>query len=138
MNAAEKAQGLEIATKIAAIVNLFKSEFPDAKANLKPWQNDAHTYNFVDPDSIDLAFHLPGWSRRCQSHSMVVQIRFYRDPDENLQKLIGIETAGINYSGEAWRLSTIDRWQFVGANLPTDEVKDKLKNFSRQVFKLFP
>lgn len=137
MNAAEKAQGLEVTTKIAAIVNLFKSEFPDAKADLKPWKNDPDTRNLVDPDSIDIGFHFPGWSRRFQSRSILVQIRFYQDPLENYQRLIGLETAGFNYQGEAWRLSTVDHWQFVGQNLPAEEVKEKLKHFSRQVFELF-
>ena len=137
MNAAEKAQGLEVTTKIAAIVNLFKSEFPDAKADLKPWKNDPDTRNLVDPDSIDIGFHFPGWSRRFQSRSILVQIRFYQDPLENYQRLIGLETAGFSYQGEAWRLSTVDHWQFVGKSLPAEDVKDKLKHFSRQVFELF-
>ena len=137
MNAAEKAQGLEVTTKIAAIVNLFKSEFPDAKADLKPWKNDPDTRNLVDPDSIDIGFHFPGWSRRFQSRSVLVQIRFYQDPLEDFQRLIGLETAGFNYQGEAWRLSTVEHWQFFGKHLPTEEVKEKLKHFSRQVFELF-
>jgi hypothetical protein len=37
VNAAEQARSLQVASKIAAVVNLFKSEFPDAKADLKPW-----------------------------------------------------------------------------------------------------
>ena len=40
MNASERAKGLDIATKIASIVTLFKTQFPDAKADLKPWNND--------------------------------------------------------------------------------------------------
>ena len=137
MNAADKAQGLEATAKIAAIVNLFKSEFPDAKADLKPWQNDPDTLELIDPDSIDIGFHFPGWSRRLQSHSILVQIRFYQEPNDDVWRLIGIETAGFNHQGETWRISTIGCWQFVGDNLPTDEVKDKLKSFSRQVFGLF-
>ena len=137
MNAAEQARGLEVTTKIAAIVNLFKSEFPDAKADLNPWQNDPDTRELVDPDSIDIGFHFPGWSRRFQSRSILVQIRFYRDPLENYQKLIGLEVAGFNHQGEAWRLSTVDSWQLVGKYQPAVEVADKLKHFCRQVFELF-
>lgn len=48
MNAVEQARGLEFATKIAAIVNLFKSVFPDARADLKPWANDPDTQELVD------------------------------------------------------------------------------------------
>jgi hypothetical protein len=62
MNAVEQAINLETASKIATIVNLFKAEFPDAKSDLKPWANDPDTRKLLDPDSIDLSFHLPGWS----------------------------------------------------------------------------
>ena len=137
MNAAEQAKGLEATTKIAAIVNLFRREFPDAKADLKPWRNDPETLNLIDPDSIDIGFHFPGWSRRFQSRSILVQIRFHSDPLDNSLGLIGLETAGFNHQGEAWRLSTVDNWQFVGKSPPAAEVKEKLKHFSQQVFTLF-
>ncbi len=137
MNASEQAKGLEVTAKIAAIVNLFKSEFPDAKADLKPWRNDPDTRNLVDPDSIDIGFHFPGWSRRFQSRSILVQIRFHRDPLDESQRLIGVEMAGFNHQGEAWRLSTIENWQFVGKYQPAADVGEKLKHFCRQVFELF-
>ncbi|MGB5967214.1 MAG: hypothetical protein WBG70_02705 [Spirulinaceae cyanobacterium] len=137
MNAAEQAKGLEATAKIAAIVNLFKREFPDAKADLKPWKNDPETIELIDPDSIDIGFHFPGWSRRFQSRSILVQIRFHQDPLDDTPGLIGLETAGFNHQGEAWRLSTVDNWQFVGKSPPTEEAKEKLKHFCQQVFKLF-
>ena len=137
MNASERAIGLDVTTKIAAIVNLFKSEFPDAKADLKPWSNDPETRKLVDPDSIDIGFHFPGWSRRFQSRSILVQIRFHQDPLDGFQRLIGIETAGFNHQGQAWRLSTVDNWQLVGDYQPANEVGEKLKHFCRQVFELF-
>jgi hypothetical protein len=137
MNASEQARGLELATKIAAVVNLFKAEFPDAKADLKPWRNDPDTRELVDPHSIDIGFHFPGWSRRFQSRSILVQIRFHADPDDHRQRLIGIETVAFNHQGQAWRLSTVDNWQLVGNCLPAAEVGDKLKYFCRQVFEVF-
>lgn len=137
MNASEQARSLEVTTKIAAVVNLFKSGFPDAKADLKPWSNDPDTRELVDPDSIDIGFHFPGWSRKFQSRSILVQIRFYQDPLEGSRRLIGIEAAGFNHQGEAWRLSTVDSWQFVGSCQPASEVGEKLKQFCRQVFELF-
>ena len=87
MNASERAKSLEFATKIASVVTLFKAQFPDAKADLKPWKNDPDTRELVDPDSIDIGFHFPGWSRRYQSNSILVQIRFYQDPSEPVEKL---------------------------------------------------
>lgn len=137
MNAAEQAIGLALATKIAAVVNLFKSLFPDAKADLKPWANDPDTRELVDPDSIDIGFHLPGWSRLVQSRSILVQIRFHEDPLLESRRAIGIEAAGFTNLGEQWRLSTVDNWQFVGKTEPVAEVQEKLKLFCRQVFELF-
>lgn len=137
MNASERAKGLDITTKIAAVVNLFKAEFPDAKADLKPWKNDPDTLELIDPDSIDIGFHFPGWSRRWQSNSILVQIRFHKDSTDNQERLIGLEIAGFSHQGQAWRLSTIEYWQFMGKNQPVDNVKQKLKFFCRQVFELF-
>lgn len=137
MNASEQATGLDITSKIATIVNVFKQEFPDVKADLNPWQNDPDTINLVDPESIDIGFHFPGWSRKIQSRSILVQIRFHKDLVDEQQRLIGIETAGFNHTGQVWKLSTIDNWQIVGKNEPTSEVRDKLKHFCHTVFDLF-
>lgn len=137
MNAAEQAQGLVMTSKIAAVVNLFKVFFPDARADLTPWRTDANTQSQVDPDSIDIGFHLPGWSPRYQSRSILVQIRFHPDPAANQPKLIGIETVGINHQGQAWRLSTVDNWQVVGHYLPAQDIGEKLRQFTRQAFELF-
>ena len=137
MNASERAKGLALTTKIAAIVNLFKAQFPDAKADLKPWKNDPNTRELIDPDSIDIGFHFPGWSRRFQSNSMLVQIRFHKDTTDDREKLIGLEIAGFSHQGQTWRLSTIEYWQFVGKNQPVEDVKQQLKLFCRQVFEVF-
>ena len=77
MNAAEQARNIEVTSKIAAVVNLFKLEFADAKVDLKPWMNDVDTRKLVDPESIDIGFHFPGRSRLVQSRSILIQIRFY-------------------------------------------------------------
>ncbi len=137
MNASEQANTLETTTKIASVVNLFKQHFPDAKADLKPWQNDPDTIDLIDPNSIDIGFHFPGWSRKLQSRSILVQIRFHQDIVEQTHKFIGIETAGFNHSGEVWRFSTIENWQLTGKSLPTKEIEEKLKLFCRGVFELF-
>ncbi|HAC63934.1 MAG TPA: hypothetical protein DCF68_10450 [Cyanothece sp. UBA12306] len=137
MNASEKARGLEVATKIASIVHLFKSQFPDARADLRPWSNDPDTLELVDPHSIDIGFHLPGWSPRFQSRSMLVQIRFHQDPVDDSERLIGVDTAAFNHQGQAWRLSTVDDWQLEGNYQPAADVGERLKCFCRQVFELF-
>ncbi len=60
MNAAEQANNVVVASKIASVVTLFKTQFPDARVDLKPWTNDPETREMVDPDSIDIGFPLPG------------------------------------------------------------------------------
>jgi hypothetical protein len=137
MNASERAEGLDITTKIASVVTLFKAQFPDAKADLKPWKNDPDTRELVDPDSIDIGFHFPGWSRRYQSNSILVQIRFYKDSDAKADKFIGVETCGFSHVGQAWKFSTIDSWRCVGQCQPAQDAEKQLKLFCRQVFELF-
>ncbi|MBD2446571.1 hypothetical protein H6G76_05220 [Nostoc sp. FACHB-152] len=137
MNAAEQATNLELASKIATVVNLFKFQFPDAKSDLKPWKNDPETRELVDPDSIDIGFHFPGISKSWRSRSVLIQIRFHQDPITNLRRAIGIEVAGFDHRGEAWRLSTVENWNIVGESAPSAQVGDKLKQFCRQILELF-
>jgi hypothetical protein len=145
VNAAQQATDITLASKIASAVSLFRSEFPDAKVDLKPWAEDLDTQDLVDPDSIDFSFHFPGWSRRWQSRSVLVQIRFAPDEiaiAENRQfeshhNFIGLEVAGFDYRGKQWRLSTVSDWQFEGEIQPQPEIADKLKQFCRQIFELF-
>ncbi|MCC5639541.1 hypothetical protein LC593_27695 [Nostoc sp. CHAB 5844] len=137
MNAAEQATNLELASKIATVVNLFKFQFPDAKSDLKPWKNDPETRELVDPDSIDIGFHFPGISKSWRSRSVLIQIRFHQDPITNSRRAIGLEVAGFDHRGEAWRLSTVENWNFVGESEPSPQVGDKLKQFCRQILELF-
>jgi hypothetical protein len=137
VNAAEQATNLELASKIATVVNLFKLEFPDAKSDLKPWKNDPETRELVDPDSIDIGFHFPGISKSWRSRSILIQIRFYQDPINGSRRAIGVEVAGFDHRGEAWRLSTVENWSFVGASLPNSEVGNKLKQICRQILEVF-
>nr|WP_228035358.1 hypothetical protein [Oculatella sp. LEGE 06141] len=119
------------------MVNLFKSKFPDARADLKPWANDEDTRELIDPDSIDVGFHLPGWSRSFQSRSILVQVRFYADPLERSYRAIGIELAGFDHNGKQWQLSTVQDWTITGATEPTNDIAQKLKQFCQDVFELF-
>ncbi|MEM7715510.1 MAG: hypothetical protein AAF349_18385 [Cyanobacteria bacterium P01_A01_bin.68] len=137
MNASEMATNLEFASKIAAVVNLFKFEFPDAKSDLKPWRSDEQTMELVDPDSIDIGFHFPGVSRSWQSRSILTQIRFYQDPISEMRRAIGVDVAGFDHRGEQWRLSTVENWSVVGKLEPSEEKREKLKAFCRQVLEVF-
>ena len=137
MNAAEQAINLELASKIATVVNMFKFEFPDVRADLKPWRNDPETRELVDPDSIDIGFHFPGRSKSFQSRSILVQIRFYQDPLNGSRSCIGIEAAGFDHRGKQWRLSTVEDWSFVGSAQPVPEAAEKLKQSCRQILEVF-
>jgi len=138
VNAAEQAKNFQVASKIAAVVNLFKGEFPDLRSDLKPWTNDPETRQMVDPDSIDISFHFPGYSFRCHSRSILIQIRFHSlEPGESERRAIGVEVAGFSGLGRQWLFSTIDNWQFVGDKEPVPEVQAKLKNCCRQALEIF-
>ncbi|WP_390889292.1 hypothetical protein [Leptodesmis sichuanensis] len=137
VNAAEQANSLETASKIATVVNLFKSEFPDARADLKPWANDPDTQELVDPESIDIGFHLPGFSRLFQSRSILLQIRFHEDALTHERRAIGAEVAGFDHRGKRWWLSTVDHWAFEGEGCPAIEVGEKLRSFLKEVLAVF-
>ena len=137
MNAAEQATNLEVASKIASVVNLFKAQFPDIRADLKPWSNDPETRELVDPDSIDIGFHFPGRSKSFASRSILVQIRFYQDPLNDSRPCIGVEAAGFDHRGKQWRLSTVEDWRFEGGTQPEPEAGEKLKRLCRQILELF-
>ena len=137
MNAAEQATTLETTSKIATVVNSFKRSFPDAKSDLKPWANDPDTIEQVDPHSMDIGFHFPGWSPRYQCRSVLVQIRFYKDPETKEKRAIGAEVAGFSHVGEQWRLSTVDNWSIGGRAIPSVEAQEFLKAFCRDVLQVF-
>lgn len=125
MNAAEQATNPETAAKIAAMVSLFKHQFPEVKANLQPWTSDSDTQKLVDPDSIDVAFSLP------TGHTLV-QVRFHED------RLIGIEAICFGrFGNQRWQFSTVGEWDFQGPFLPPPSFQDRLKQLCREIFVLF-
>ena len=137
VNAAEQANSIEFASKIATVVGLFKGEFPDLRVDLKPWANDRETRDLVDPDSIDLGFHFPGVSRLFRCRSLLVQIRLHPDPDTEELRVIGLEVAGFYNRGKQWTLSTIDNWSFAGSVSPDPTCGERLKQCCRQTLALF-
>ena len=146
MNAAEQALSIEYASKIAATVGAFKGQLPDLRSDLKPWANDPDTRDLVDPDSIDIGFHFPGFSRSFNCRSLLVQIRLHEMADEDVStthpiakvtKVIGVEVVGFNHLGQQWHLSTINNWQFEGVAPPQATAGEKIKACCRQVFQVF-
>ena len=137
MNAAEQATSIEFASKIATVVRLFKTEFPDLRVDLKPWTNDSDTRSLVDPDSIDLGFHFPGISRLFHCRSLLIQIRFHDDSESQTRRVIGIEVGGFDHRGKQWAFSTIHQWMFTGNYVPETAAGDRLKQCCRHVFDVF-
>ncbi len=136
VNAAEQANSIEFASKIAAVGNLFKQEFPALRIDLKPWASDRDTQALVDPDSIDIGLHFPGVSRSMRCRSLLVQIRFHQDkPGE--RRVIGLEVGGFDHRGKCWSFSTIHQWSFSGLEPPEAATGDRLKTCCHRVFELF-
>jgi hypothetical protein len=125
MNAAEQATSPETAAKIAAIVNLFKQQFPKVKANLKPWTSDPDTQEWIDPDSIDIGFNLPA------GHTLI-QLRLLEG------RLLGIEAACFGpFGSDRWKFSTIGDWTFLGPTPPPPGFQEQLKRVCKEIFTLF-
>jgi len=131
MNATEKVASIELASKIATVVNLFRSQFPDARVDLSPWSNDPETKNYLDPESIDLSFSFPGINQRISSRCILVQLRFQGND------LIGIDACGFSYQGKQWQFSTIGNWEYTGQFPPSSQLADRFKQFCRDVYALF-
>ena len=138
MNAGDQVRSLELAQTIASAAALFRAHFPDARANLTPWRDDPHTRAFADQESLDLSFHLPGWSPRSQCRSFLVQLRLETAPAAGAcPRLLGVTIRGLTYESERWRLASVGDWQPTGTHLPQPAVVEAVQGFVRGVFVLF-
>ena len=137
MNAADQVRSVELAQAIASAAALFRGHFPDARANLTPWRDDPQTRAFADCESLDLSFHLPGWSPRSQCRSFLVQLRLEEAPGAGCPRLLGVTIRGLTYESERWRLATVGDWQPTGSHLPQPAVVTALQAFCRSLFDLF-
>ena len=155
MNAADQAQSLEVAQAIASVAALFRSYFPDARANLTPWRDDPLTRAFAQAESLDLSFHFPGWSPRLECRSLLVQLQLERAPSGagtaagtsagpaagtalGRPRLLGVLIRGLTYESERWRLATMGDWQPSGTHQPHPAVTQALQALCRELFELFP
>ena len=139
MNASDQVRSVELAQRIASVAALFRQQFPDARANLPPWRDDPQTRAFAEEESLDLSFHLPGWSPRSQCRSFLVQLRLEQPPAGGSQqpRLLGVTIRGLTYESERWRLASVGDWQPTGSHLPQPGVVDGLRAFMRGLFELF-
>lgn len=122
---------------LASAITLVRRHYPAATANLKPWRDDALTREWSEPETLDLAFHFPGWSPRLQCRSLLMQLRLSAGAAEDQRRLLGVLMRGMTYDGERWRLATVGDWQPAGPHLPQPEQIQRLRQICRELFELF-
>jgi hypothetical protein len=122
MNAIEHATSIEIATKIATVVNLFQWRFPGLTADLAPWLDNVETRKFDDRNSLDLSFSFPERHLYCQCQNILLQIFLPTDA-----RSLTIEMTGHDYLGLRWRFIHGDRAEFMGVSLPILDGKKRLR-----------
>ena len=133
MNAAEAVDSVALAQALASAVTLVRQQFPAATANLSPWRDDPLTRRWSEEETLDLAFHFPGWSPRLQCRSLLLQLRLNHN-----RALLGVLMRGMTYEGERWRLATVGDWQPSGRHLPQPDQVHQLQQICRDLHNLFP
>ena len=137
MNASSNVSNLEIANKVASTAALFRKYFPDASVNFSPWDNSNDEYKL---DTIDFAFHFPGWSPLIECRAILLQLRIENNNNNNnnrVPKLLGIIMRGMIIPSERWRVATIGEWEMTGSHLPQKEQKDNLFLVCQELYRLF-
>ena len=137
MNAFEQIQSLTMISKIEAMVHLFRSEFPECFADLKPWAKNDETKQFKDPNSIDIGFHFRNPNFSCQCRSILMQVRINGDLEQEVYKAVEIELLGYEAYQEQWQFSTVESWEFSGVCKPKSEAQELLKQVCLQILQLF-
>ena len=114
MNATQKADSFEIVSKIAAVVNLVRCQFPNALADLNPWIESTETARYETQDSIDLSFHVIRHSWMCQCRSILMQIQLSPNALAQASEMVDIvsivsteiQLSGHDCNGQQWYFST--------------------------------
>ena len=137
LNAGESVASVDQMQTLASVVTLVRHHFPAAQVNLAPWQDDPQTRLWSEPESLDLAFHFPGWTPRLQCRSLLFQLRVQPRAEAHDLQLLGVLIRGMTYDGERWRLATFGSWNPEGPHLPQSEPVDHLRQICRELFDLF-
>ena len=138
MNAADQVNTVAFAQILASTGTLVRNYFPAASLNLSPWRDDPETRLWLEDETLDLAFHFPGWSPRLQCRSLLIQLKVQKNGNAALPRLIGIIMRGMTFDGERWRLATIGNWDPTGVHLPQAAAMKELQSICRDLFDLFP
>ena len=134
MNASSNVSNFEIANKVASTATLFRKYFPDASVNFSPWDNSNDKEKV---DTLDFAFHFPGWSPLIECRAVLLQLRIENNSNNGVPKLLGIIMRGMIIPSERWRVATIGEWEMTGSHLPQKEQKDNLFLVCEELYKLF-
>ena len=134
MNASSNVSNVEIANKVASTAALFRKYFPDASVNFSPWDNSNDESKL---DTLDFAFHFPGWSPLIECRAILLQLRIENENDNRVPKLLGIIMRGMIIPSERWRVATIGEWEMTGTHLPHKEQKDNLFLVCKELYNLF-
>ena len=140
LNAGEAVDSVALAQALASAVTLVRQRFPAARVNLSPWRDDPQTRRWQETESLDLAFHFPGWSPRLECRSLLMQLRLKPGSDADARHapaLLGVLMRGMTYDGERWRLATMGDWEPEGSHLPQPEQVQQLRGICRDLFDLF-
>lgn len=140
LNAGEAVDSVALAQALASAVTLVRQRFPAARVNLSPWRDDPQTRRWQETETLDLAFHFPGWSPRLECRSLLMQLRLKPGSDadaRNAPALLGVLMRGMTYDGERWRLATMGDWEPEGSHLPQPEQVQQLRGICRDLFDLF-
>ncbi len=138
MNAADHAYSLTLVHSLASVTTLVKQHFPAASVNLKPWRDDPETRQWLEQETLDLAFHFPGWTPRLQCRSFLMQLRVSREQIDTAPYLVGVLIRGMTYESERWRLVTLGDWELTGSHLPHPDQIVHLREICQDLFALFP
>ena len=137
MNALEQVKSLEMISKVEAIAYLFRREFPECIADLKPWIQTEETQKFCDPNSIDLAFYFSDSNFACQCQSILMQVKIDPNSSQSEYRVTGIKLSGYAAYQEQWQFSTTGYWEFIGISKPIIVAQRQIKSICRQILNLF-
>ena len=141
MNAGEAVDSVQLAQALASAVTLVRHRFPAASVSLNPWRDDPQTRQWKEDQTLDLAFHFPGWSPSLECRSLLLQLRLQRNSDDGesllAPNLLGVLIRGMTFDGERWRLVTMGDWQPEGSHLPQPDQIQQLRGICRDLFDLF-
>ena len=140
MNAGESVHSLTLMRVLASTITLVRRHFPAAQASLSPWRDDPQTRRWQEAETLDLAFHFPGWSPRLECRSLLLQLRLKPKGVGDVAaapELLGVLMRGMTFDGERWRLATMGDWKPEGTHLPQPAQAEQLRSICRDLFDLF-